>query len=134
MEDEIHVLTWSTNAGRYCFDDPEHGHDVTSVEPLASEMLNGLWAEGQVDHSGGGYHRPGSYPIAAIGHHAERKRQRTEGALKHAISEGLDREAWLEDAIRADIPLVEDLFYGYYFLTRDGQAIGLCIGMRVRQR
>ena len=50
MNDEIHVLTWSTNAGRYCFDDPEHGHDVTSGELLAIEVLNGLWVEGRVEH------------------------------------------------------------------------------------
>jgi Domain of unknown function (DUF5348) len=46
----VYTLVPSTNNGRYALDDPQHGHDLTSGEPLAIR-LGGHWIEGRVEGS-----------------------------------------------------------------------------------
>jgi hypothetical protein len=135
MNDETHVLTWSTNAGRYCFDDPEHGADVTSGERLAIEVLNGLWVEGTVEHSSGNY-EVGCYTIANTGR-ARRQAQpnppQTGVEVKAAVYGAMEEGASLEEAIKSVSPQTADVFFGYFFISRDHQVLGLCTSMRVRR-
>ena len=136
MSSETHVLVWSSNAGRYCFDDPETGHDITSGEPLALEVMDGLWVEGRVEQSAGDYAGPGCYTIADGGRARRQARPNQFQSLdktKAAVSAAMEDGASLEQAFRSVNPQTSDLFFGYYFVNVDGQAIGLCTGMRVRQ-
>ena len=55
-DNTIHTLVASSNRGRYALDDPEHGHDLTTGQPLAM-LLGGRWTLGRVEHS--------TYPDAA---------------------------------------------------------------------
>jgi len=50
MQHTIHTLVPSTNSGRYACDDPQHGHDLTSGEPI-SILVGGHWIAGRVEGS-----------------------------------------------------------------------------------
>jgi hypothetical protein len=91
-EQETHVLTWSSNRGRYCFDDPQSGKDIISGEPITQESL--------------------------------------QKAVSAAMAKGMS----LAGALDATTGKVTGLFAGYYFLSIDGQILGLCTWMHVRSR
>jgi Domain of unknown function (DUF5348) len=50
----IHTLVPSTSRGRYALDDPLHGQDLTSGQPLAL-LLGGRWIDGSIEHASGLY-------------------------------------------------------------------------------
>ncbi len=107
---QVHVLTWSTNRGRYCFDDPT-GQDVTSGDRLAIEVQAGVWVEGCVEHSSS-YEHAGCYAICDWGKAGQARRP--------------------ENPVAASMQQPHDLYRGYYFCSLDGRILGLCTGMRVR--
>ncbi len=49
LDETIHTLVVSSNAGRYACDDANSGHDLTAHEPCAIQ-LGGQWIEGRVEH------------------------------------------------------------------------------------
>ena len=49
-DDSVYTLVASSTKGRYAPRDPETGHDLTSVEPIAI-LLGGQWIEGHIEHS-----------------------------------------------------------------------------------
>lgn len=138
-EQATHILTWSSNRGRYCFDDPENGHDLTTGEPVSIEVLNGVWIDGHIYHSGS-YDGPGCYQIADAGRphpggmtrlpREELTQENLQQRIKAAAKEGMS----LADALSAAEGQTVGLFCGYYFISTDGQVLGLCTGMRVRPR
>jgi Domain of unknown function (DUF5348) len=136
-DDTISTLVPSSNRGRYALDDPEHGHDLTSSEPIAI-LLGGQWIEGHIEHSGH-YSGPGCYHIADSGRKdsqrpdtpkTQEECERTvTPRVRAAIQEGMS----LADAMSATTGQVVDLFCGYYFIADlDGAVCGLCTGMQVR--
>ncbi|SRR6266487_547488 len=139
-EQETHVLTWSSNRGRYCFDDPESGHDITSGEPISIEVLSGVWVDGSVEHSstsdGVGCYNINDAGRPHPGTMAARlpKEPITQESLQKAVSTAMSRGMSLADALDAATGKATGLFAGYYFLSVHGQTLGLCTGMRVRSR
>ena len=140
--DESHILTWSSNRGRYAFDDSEHGHDLTSGEPVSVEVLNGVWIDGVIEHSGG-YDGAGCYNINDSGRphkgpgstltrppREELTQEKLQQRVQAATNEGMS----LADALDAATGQVAALFNGYYFISKDGQVLGLCTGMKVKSR
>src|SRR5690242_8003956 len=135
-DDTIHTLVASSNRGRYALDDPEHGHDLTSGEPITI-LVGGQWIEGRIEHSGH-YNGSGCYHIADSGRKYSQRPDRPETQedfertvrprIRAAIGEGMS----LADALAAATGQVADLFCGYYFIARDGTVCGLCTGMQVR--
>jgi Domain of unknown function (DUF5348) len=111
----IYTLVASTNRGRYCLDDPECGHDLTSGEPIAL-LLGGHWIEGRIEHSTM-YDQPGCYHSADDGKHHQPA-----------------HEAAVQDPVESAMRQPLDLFYGYYFIARDDTVCGLFTGMYVRLR
>ena len=53
-DDIIYTLVPSTSRGRYALDDPLHGQDLTSGQPLAL-LLGGCWIDGSIEHASGLY-------------------------------------------------------------------------------
>src|ERR1700730_7570359 len=50
MSEITYTLLPSTNRGRYCLDDPDYAHDLTTGERI-SVLLGGCWVEGRVEHA-----------------------------------------------------------------------------------
>ena len=139
-QQETHILAWSSNRGRYCFDDPHHGHDLTSGEPVSIEVVAGVWIDGSVEHAGS-YEGVGCYAIHDAGrpHPGTKAAQRqkaplTQENLQESVNAAMREGMSLADALDAATGKVSGLFVGYYFLSRDGRVLGLCTGMRVRTR
>ena len=134
---EAHVLTWSSNRGRYALDDPDHGHDLTSGEPVSIEVLNGVWVDGAIEHSGG-YDGAGCYNINDTGRPHPGSSPRlpkeplTQESLQRSVQAATKEGMSLADALDAATGKVSALFCGYYFCSNDGQILGLCTGMRIR--
>ncbi len=49
LDETIHTLVISSNAGRYACDDANSGHDLAAGEQCAIQ-LGGQWIEGRVEH------------------------------------------------------------------------------------
>lgn len=137
MDEQIHTLVYSSNRGRYCFDDSESGHDITSGELISIEVLNGVWVDGRVESSGRyAIDTPGLYSIADRGMPKDNsiREPLTEEKLQQAIQRGMREGMSFADALSAAEGLTVGIFRGYYFISKDGQIIGLCTGMHVRSR
>ncbi len=140
MNKETHVLTWSSNRGRYCFDDPERGHDLTCGEPVSIEVLRNVWVDGHIEHSGG-YDGAGCYNIHDAGRPhpgtataCTPREPLTQEHLQQVVSTAMQKGTSLADALDAATGNVSALYRGYYFLSIDGYILGLCTGMKVRTR
>ena len=137
MSEDVHTLVYSSNHGRYSFDDSEHGHDITSGELISIEVMKGVWVDGRVERSGRyAIDTAGLYSIEDSGMPKDNsiREPLTEEKLQQAIQRGMREGMSLADAIRAAEGLTVGIFRGYYFISTDGQIIGLCTGMRVRSR
>jgi len=139
VEQEVHTLTWSTNRGRYCFDDPETGSDLSGDYPLSIEVMNDVWVDGHVWHSSD-YDGPGCYAIADAGRphpgspQPLPKEPMTQESLQRSVQAARAEGMSLADALSAATAQTVGLFNGYCFISVDGQILGLCTGMRVRSR
>jgi hypothetical protein len=137
---ETHVLTWSSNRGRSCFDDPQSGEDITSGEPISIEVMGSVWVDGQVEHASSS-DGVGCYTIHDVGRpHPGTPAARlpreliTQERLQRAVSAAMAKGMSLADDLDAATGKVTGLFAWYSFLSVDGQILGLCTGMHVRSR
>jgi len=137
-EQATYTLTWSSNRGRYCFDDPETGQDLTTGDPLSIEVLHDVWVNGHIYYSGS-YDGPGCYNIADAGRPHPGTPTRlpreplTQESLQQRVRAAAQEGMSLADALSAAEGQTVGLFHGYYFVSIDGQVLGLCTGMRVRK-
>src|SRR5260370_1093925 len=135
-DDTIYTLVPSSNRGRYALNDPEHGHDLTTGEPIAI-LLGGRWAAGHIAHSSH-YSGAGCYHIADRGRKYSQRSDKLktpeefERSVKPRVRAAIGEGMSLADALSAATGQVVDLFCGYYFIASDGAACGLCTGMQVR--
>jgi hypothetical protein len=137
MNDTIYTLVPSSNRGRYALDDSEHGHDLTTGEPVAV-LLGGQWTLGHIQHSGA-YNGRGCYHIADSGRRYSERPDKPktpedfERAVKTRVRVAMQEGMSLADAMSAATHQTVDLFCGYYFIASgDGAVCGLCTGMLVR--
>jgi hypothetical protein len=139
-EDSIYTLVPSSNRGRYAGDDSDHGPDLSSGRAIAIEVLNGVWINGEIQHSIG-YDGAGCYAINDAGR-AHRgpgvtttrppQEELTQEVLQQRVNAAMKEGLSLADALDAATGKVAGLFAGYYFISEDGQVIGLCTGMRIK--
>ncbi len=130
MPNEIHTLVTSITPGRFSLDDPEHGHDLTSGEAIAIQVLANTWIEGRIEHAGG-YDSDGCYTVADAGKGAQKPPMPTQEQLQQRLDAGESLEELL---MAASGPRTVGVFRGYYFISVTGQVVGLCTGMKVRSR
>lgn len=134
-EDTIYTLVPSANSGRYAGDDSEHGPDLSSGQAIAIEVLDNLWIEGRVEHrSGYSTDTSGLYHIADRGRNKSQRdhNDMTQAEVEATVHSAMAQGASLQDALMALSNQTTDLFCGYYFISKDGQIIGLCTGMRIK--
>lgn len=135
-DDTIYTLVPSSNRGRYALNDPEHGHDLTTGEPIAI-LLGGRWTAGHIAHSSH-YSGPGCYHIADSGRKYSQRSDKPktpeefERSVKPRVRAAIGEGMSLADALSAATGQVVDLFCGYYFIASDGTVCGLCTGLQVR--
>lgn len=136
-DNTISTLVPSSNRGRYALDDSEHGHDLTSGEPIAI-LLGGQWITGRIEHSAH-YGDAGCYHIADSGRKSSQRsdtpktQEEYERTITPRVRAALQEGMSLADALSKATGQVVDLFCGYYFIASgDGAVCGLCTGMQVR--
>ena len=136
-DDTIYTLVASSNRGRYALDDPDHGHDLTSGEPIAI-LLGGQWIPGRIEHSGhsgdaGCYHIADSGRRSSQRQDTPKTQEDYERSVTPRVRAALQEGMSLADALSQATGQVVDLFRGYYFIASlDGAVCGLCTGMHVR--